>query len=79
MTSAPAARLGLDSRGRLADGLAADVVVFDPVGVRNLATYEEPRRFPEGIDHVIVNGRLVVDGGVHTGATPGRSLRHGRD
>jgi N-acyl-D-amino-acid deacylase len=79
MTSAPAARLGLRSRGRLADGLDADIVVFDPLGVRNLATYEEPRRFPEGIDHVIVNGRLVVDGGAHTGATPGRSLRHGRD
>ncbi|MFI5225415.1 MAG: amidohydrolase family protein [Candidatus Limnocylindrales bacterium] len=79
MTSAPAARLGLQSRGRLADGLAADVVVFDPVRVRNLATYEEPRRFPEGIDHVIVNGRLVVDDGVHTGATPGHSLRHGLD
>jgi N-acyl-D-amino-acid deacylase len=79
MTSAPAARLGLRDRGRLAEGLAADVVLFDPVTVRNLATYEEPRRFPEGIEHVIVNGTLVVDGGAHTGMTPGRALRHGRD
>ena len=79
MTGAPAARLGLASRGRLADGLAADVVVFDPATVRSLATYEDPRRFPEGIEHVIVNGESVVDDGAHTGATPGRALRHGRD
>jgi N-acyl-D-amino-acid deacylase len=79
MTSAPAARLGLRDRGRLADGLAADIVVFDPATVQSLATYDEPRQFPVGIEHVIVNGTLVVDGGVHTGATPGRALRHGRD
>jgi N-acyl-D-amino-acid deacylase len=79
MTGAPAARLGLTTRGRLADGLAADVVVFDPATVRALATYEDPRQFPVGIDHVVVNGELVVDAGVHTGALPGRALRHGRD
>jgi N-acyl-D-amino-acid deacylase len=78
MTSAPAARLALSDRGRLVDGLAADVVVFDPATVRSLATYEEPRRFPDGIEHVIVNGVPVVDAGRHTGATPGRALRHGR-
>jgi N-acyl-D-amino-acid deacylase len=76
MTSAPAARLGLTDRGRLVDGLAADVVVFDPETVRNWATYEEPRRFPDGIEHVIVNGVPVVERGRHTGATPGRALRH---
>ena len=78
MTSAPAARLGITDRGRLADGLLADVVVFDPIRVRSLATIDDPRRYPEGIDHVIVNGALVVDSGRHTGATPGRALRHGR-
>jgi N-acyl-D-amino-acid deacylase len=76
MTSAPAARLGLTDRGRLVDGLAADVVVFDPETVRNWATYDEPRRFPDGIEHVIVNGVPVVERGRHTGATPGRALRH---
>jgi N-acyl-D-amino-acid deacylase len=78
MTSAPAARLGLTDRGRLVDGLAADVVVFDPATVRSWATYEEPRRFPDGIEHVIVNGVPVVEQGRHTGATPGRALRHAR-
>jgi len=54
-------------------------VVFDPATVRNNATYDEPRQFPTGIDHVIVNGILVVDGGEHTGATPGRGIRLGTD
>ncbi len=78
MTAAPAARLGLTDRGRLADGLKADVVVFDPVRVRSLATYDDPRRYPVGIPYVIVNGQLVVDGGEHTGALPGHALRRGR-
>jgi N-acyl-D-amino-acid deacylase len=78
MTGLPAARLGLADRGRIADGLAADLVVFDPATVRTPATYDEPRRFPEGIPYVFVNGVAVVDGGEHTGATPGRALRRGR-
>jgi N-acyl-D-aspartate/D-glutamate deacylase len=78
MTSAPAERLGLRDRGVLRDGVAADVVVFDPERVRSLATYEQPRQFPEGIEYVLVNGELVVDGSRHTGALPGRALRHGR-
>jgi N-acyl-D-aspartate/D-glutamate deacylase len=78
MTGAPAARLGLADRGLLRDGYAADLVVFDPARVRAVATYDDPRRFPEGIEHVVVNGTLVVDGGRHTGATPGRALRRGR-
>jgi len=79
MTSMPAARLGLRDRGVIVDGHVADVVVFDPATVRALATYDEPRQFPEGIVYVLVAGVLVVDGGVHTGATPGRALRRGRD
>jgi N-acyl-D-aspartate/D-glutamate deacylase len=78
MTGAPAARLGLRDRGLLADGFAADLVLFDPVTVRTPATYDEPRRYPEGIPFVIVNGQVVVDGGEHTGATPGRAIRRGR-
>ncbi|MBA2487970.1 MAG: D-aminoacylase [Chloroflexi bacterium] len=78
MTAAPAARLGLRQRGLLRDGMVADVVLFDPSTVRATATYEEPRQFPEGIPYVLVNGEFVVDGGVHTGATPGVALRRGQ-
>jgi N-acyl-D-amino-acid deacylase len=53
--------------------------VFDPATVRSTATYDAPRSFPIGVEQVIVAGRPVVADGVHTGATPGRGLRHGRD
>ena len=79
MTSMPATRLGLKDRGRIADGLVADLVVFDPTTVRANATYDEPRQFPDGIEQVIVNGVAVVEEGRHSGATPGRALRRGRD
>jgi len=78
MTGAPAARLGLRARGLLRDGFAADVVIFDPSRVRSNATYDQPRQYPDGIHHVVVNGELVVDGGEHTGRLPGRALRGGR-
>lgn len=77
MTSFPATRMGLVGRGTIADGMAADLVVFDPATVRATASYEEPRAAPVGIEHVIVNGVVVVDGGRHTGAHPGRALRRG--
>ncbi len=79
MTGAAAVRLGLRQRGVLRDGAFADVVMFDPATVRSDATYDEPRQFPVGIPFVVVNGTLVVDGGDHTGATPGRGIRLGRD
>ncbi|MEX1172312.1 MAG: D-aminoacylase [Chloroflexota bacterium] len=79
MTGAPAARLGLRERGTIRDGAIADLVIFDPTTVRSEATYDDPCRFPTGIGHVIVNGTLVVDDGAHTGATPGRAIRLGRD
>jgi N-acyl-D-amino-acid deacylase len=78
MTGAPAQRLGLTDRGLLRDGFWADLVVVDPDRVRSNATYDQPRRFPDGIDYVAVNGELVVDDGEHTGALPGRGLRRGR-
>jgi N-acyl-D-amino-acid deacylase len=77
MTSAAAARLGLRDRGRIRDGMVADLVVFDPERVRSTATYEEPRSFPEGIEWVIVSGEPVVAAGRHSGARPGRVLRSG--
>lgn len=77
-TSFPAQRLGLPDRGILRDGFKADVVVFDPKGVRAPATLRDPKQFPVGIDYVIVNGKVVVDHGQHTGALAGRALRRGR-
>jgi N-acyl-D-amino-acid deacylase len=78
MTSFPAQRLGLPDRGLLRDGFKADVVVFDPRTVKAPATRTQPKQFPQGIDSVVVNGKLVVDNGKHTGALAGRALRRGR-
>jgi len=75
MTSLPAQKLGLRDRGTLREGMWADVVVFDPKRIADVATYENPHRYPEGIEHVLVNGEIVVDGGEHTGALPGKVLR----
>jgi N-acyl-D-amino-acid deacylase len=75
MTGLPAAKFGLAGRGVIREGAFADLVVFDPVTVADLATYEEPRRFPAGIDAVVVNGVAVSRHGRHTGARPGRALR----
>ena len=60
----------------LRDGMKADLVVFNPDTVRATATFEDPRQFPVGIDHVLVNGQLVVHNGAHTvrageGVAPG--------
>ena len=62
MTSFPAQRLGLPDRGLLRDGFKADIVVFDPKTVKATATRDEPKQFPIGIEYVIVNGKVVIDG-----------------
>jgi N-acyl-D-amino-acid deacylase len=75
LTSLPAQRLGFPDRGLLRPGMAADVTCIDPESIRDTATYEDPRRLPEGIPCVIVNGELTVDDGRRTDALPGRALR----
>ena len=75
MSAIPAQRLGLKDRGILRDGMKADIVVFDPDRVAAGATFDQPKQYPVGIDYVLVNGKFVVDNGVHTGALPGRALR----
>ena len=75
MTGRAARRLGLADRGRIAPGMAADLVAFDPDTVTDLATFEEPRRTPAGIPYVMVNGEFVIDGGARTQALPGRAIR----
>jgi N-acyl-D-aspartate/D-glutamate deacylase len=74
MTGLPARRLGLRDRGVIRPGAWADLVIFDARRIVDTATYENPHRYPEGIEHVIVNGRSVIKDGVHTGSLPGRLL-----
>jgi len=78
LTSLPADIIGLQGRGRLAEGAWADLVLFDRAAVADRATYQDPWQTPAGIRHVFVNGEQVVGDGVHTGTTPGRVLRRGR-
>ncbi len=75
MTAYPAAVLGLRDRGRLAPGLHADVVVFDPGKIQDHATYVEPHQYATGVSHVIVNGELALENGQPTDARPGRFIR----
>ncbi len=75
MTSWPATRMRLDRRGVIREGAWADITIFDLDRVDDLATYDEPVLFPEGIEYVLVNGVVVIeDGGSHTGARPGHVL-----
>jgi N-acyl-D-aspartate/D-glutamate deacylase len=71
MTSANAAKAYQYDRGLLRPGMAADVTVFNPATVIDNATYEKSRQYPTGIEYVIVNGRVVLETGRHTGARPG--------
>jgi len=75
MTSQAASRVGIADRGILRPGMMADVVVFDPVAVQDVATYNEPLRYAVGIKYVFVNGRPVVRDGRITDERPGRALR----
>ncbi|MCS7025380.1 MAG: D-aminoacylase [Bryobacteraceae bacterium] len=75
MTSANAAKVRIYDRGLLRAGMAADITVFDPAEIADLATYEKPHQYPRGIEYVIVNGTVVIRQGEHTGAKPGRVLR----
>jgi N-acyl-D-amino-acid deacylase len=68
----PAERFSLSDRGLLVTGRAADVTVFDPDNLADQSSWDDGRVSPSGISHVIVNGQVVVDGGVPTGRLPGR-------
>lgn len=74
MTSLSAAKMKLKDRGSIKKGNFADLVVFDPETISDMATYTEPKQYPRGIDYVIVNGRVVIDHGKHTGDLPGKVL-----
>ena len=75
MTSLPARTFGFNDRGLIREGMAADLVVFDPDRVQDKATYQQPHQYTEGFDYVVVNGVLMIDDGKFTEARSGRVLR----
>ncbi len=74
MSSFPAQRLGLLDRGLLRPGMKADLAIFDPARVRDVATFEKPHQYAEGFSLVVVNGQIVFERGAMTAARPGRVL-----
>lgn len=74
MTSANAEKIHVFDRGLLRPGMWADVTVFDAAGIADRATYEHPQQYAVGVQYVLVNGQVVLDGGQHTGRRPGAIL-----
>ena len=75
MTSKPAKKIGLKNRGILKKGFYADVVVFDPKSVTDKADFNNPYQYSKGIEQVVINGKIVIENGEHTGELAGRVLR----
>jgi N-acyl-D-amino-acid deacylase len=78
MSGFPARRFGLSDRGCIAQGMAADLVVFDPSTVAARSTWQAPLRTPVGVEWVLVNGQAVIASGTPTGRLPGEVLRRSR-
>jgi dihydroorotase/N-acyl-D-amino-acid deacylase len=74
-SGAVATRLSIQDRGVLKQGMKADIVVFDPNTISDKATFEKPHQLSVGMQHVVVNGVLVLENGAHTGAKPGQVVR----
>jgi len=74
MTSKAAARVHLNERGVLRPGMMADIAVFDPAAIRDVATFDDPNHYSTGVRHVFVNGKRVVADGAITSERPGRAL-----
>ena len=74
MTSMVASRIGLKNRGILSTGNFADIVIFDPLTIKDKATFEKPHQYPGGIDYVFVNGEIVVEHGKITGKLTGKVI-----
>ena len=75
MTSFPAQKLGLKDRGLIKEGMWADITIFNPEKIIDRATFIEPHQYPEGIEYVIVNGKIVIENGEHTKEKPGKVLK----
>ncbi|MCK4446445.1 MAG: amidohydrolase family protein, partial [Candidatus Marinimicrobia bacterium] len=76
MTSMSAKKLGINKRGILKKGYFADITIFNPKTIIDNATYTNPHQYPTGIKYVIVNGKLTIKKGKHTGELKGKVLRH---
>jgi N-acyl-D-amino-acid deacylase len=74
MTSMPANKLGIKQRGRIEKGYFADIVIFNPESVSDNATFVEPHQYPTGIEYVLVNGKMTIRKGKHTGEYAGKVL-----
>ena len=75
MTSKPAKKIGLKNRGVLQKGFYADITIFDPKTIRDKADFNNPYQYSEGVEQVIINGKMVIENGEHTGELAGRVLR----
>jgi N-acyl-D-amino-acid deacylase len=75
MTSLAAEQVGQHQRGKVAEGMYADLVVFDPETISDRATYTDPHQYAVGVHHLVVNGVPVIRNGAYTGARPGRVLK----
>ncbi|UCD40523.1 MAG: D-aminoacylase [Candidatus Bathyarchaeota archaeon] len=75
MTSLPARKLGLKERGLIKEGMYADIAIFNPEIILDKATYADPHQYPEGVEYVLVNGKMIISKKEHTGALAGKALR----
>jgi N-acyl-D-amino-acid deacylase len=75
MTSMPAKIMGLNNRGKLAPGMIADITIFDPETVSDMATFENPHQYSKGIETVIIFGNIIIDQGAHTNKMSGQVIK----
>jgi N-acyl-D-amino-acid deacylase len=75
ITSMPAARLGLKRKGTLSVGADADITIFDPLSIKDEATYQEPMKGPSGIEYVIINGQIALKNGEIINSGLGKAVR----
>jgi N-acyl-D-aspartate/D-glutamate deacylase len=75
MTSANAGKIRVWNRGVVRPGMAADIAVFNPATIIDHATFDKPHQYATGVEYVVVNGKVVLDGGRHTGARPGQIVK----
>jgi N-acyl-D-amino-acid deacylase len=76
MTSLPAQKFQLKNIGLLKEGMNADIVVFNENEVSDKSTFEKPHQYSTGFKFVLVNGKLTMESGVHTGVRNGKTIKH---